>query len=73
MFASHLESFVRGSAVRMRVRDLESPMRAREVEDAALAGRVEDAFKAKYGMTQRLMSLLRMSEPTVLRLAALEP
>jgi uncharacterized protein (DUF1697 family) len=56
----------------MRVRDVENAVHAAEVTDAALAGRVEDAFKAKYGMTQRIMSLLRLSEPTVLKLAALE-
>jgi hypothetical protein len=68
-----LANIRRGSAVRLRVRDVESAVSATEVSDAALAERVEESFKAKYGMTQRLMSLFRMSEPTVLKLTALEP
>ncbi|MFI5320675.1 MAG: DUF2255 family protein [Myxococcota bacterium] len=63
-----LANIRRGSAVRLRVRDVESAVVAFEVDDPALALRVEEAFKAKYGVTQRLMSLFRMSEPTVLRL-----
>jgi hypothetical protein len=68
-----LANIRRGSAVRMRLRGVESPMRATEVKDAALTDRIEEAFKAKYGVTQRLMSLFRISDPTVLKLAALEP
>ena len=44
-----------------------------EVAGALLTERVEAAFKAKYGFTQRVMSLFRMSEPTVLRLRPIEP
>jgi hypothetical protein len=68
-----LANIRRGSAVRMRLRGVESPMSATEVRDAALADRIEEAFKAKYGVTQRLMSLFRINDPTVLKLAALEP
>ncbi len=68
-----LANIRRHSAVRLRMHDVESAVRASEVKDAALSSRIEDAFKAKYGMTQRLMSLFRISEPTVLKLAALEP
>jgi hypothetical protein len=67
-----LANIRRGSAVRLRMRDVESPVEAAETNDTALAARVEEAFKAKYGLTQKLMSLFRMSEPTVLRLTALE-
>jgi hypothetical protein len=68
-----LANIRRGSAVRLRVRDVESAVAAAETQDAALAARVEEAFKTKYGFTQRVMSLFRMSEPTVLKLTALEP
>jgi hypothetical protein len=67
-----LANIRRGSAVRLRIRDVESPVRAAETNDAALSARVEKAFNAKYGFTQRLMSLFRISEPTVLRLTAIE-
>lgn len=68
-----LANIRRGSAVRLRIRDVESPVEAAETRDAALAEQVEEAFKAKYGLTQRVMSLFRMSEPTVLRLTPLGP
>jgi hypothetical protein len=68
-----LANIRRGSAVRLRVTEVESAMQASEVKDAALAARIEEAFKAKYGLTQRLMSLLRTREPTVLRLSPLDP
>jgi hypothetical protein len=64
-----LANIRRGSAVRVRVRGLESGVLALEVADAALKARVEKAFKKKYGSMQRMMSLFRMSEPVVLRLA----
>ena len=64
-----LANIRRGSAVRLRVRDVESAVLAREVADAALKASVETAFKAKYGWMQRLMSVFRMREPVVLRLA----
>jgi len=62
----------RGTAVRLRVREVETQVGTDEVKDAALKARVEEAFKTKYGFTQRVMSLFRMSEPTVLKLTALE-
>ena len=67
-----LANIRRGSAVRLRIREVESPVLAKETQDAALAARVEEAFKAKYGFTQRVMSLLRFSEPTVLKLTPQE-
>lgn len=63
-----LANIRRGSPVRLRVRNVESAMVANEVSDAALRARVEAAFKEKYGALQRVMSLLRMREPVVIRL-----
>ena len=68
-----LANIRRGSAVRLRIRDVESAVEPEEVAGALLTERVEAAFKAKYGFTQRVMSLFRMSEPTVLRLRPIEP
>jgi hypothetical protein len=68
-----LANIRRGSAVRLRVRDVESVVEALEAKDPVLAERVEEAFKTKYGFTQRVMSLFRISEPTVLKLTPLEP
>jgi len=67
-----LANIRRGSPVRLRVGEHERDVRASEVDDAATTARVEAAFKAKYGTLQRLMSALRMREPTVLRLAPAE-
>ena len=64
-----LANIRRGSAVRVRIRDVESGVHAFEVADTGLKARVEEAFKAKYGSMQRIMSLFRTSEPVVLRLA----
>ncbi len=58
----------RGSATRLRVREVETAMTATVVSDASEKARVEMAFKAKYGLVQRVMSALRFREPTVLRL-----
>jgi hypothetical protein len=66
-----LANIRRGSAVRLRIAGAESPVEAKEEPDAALMQRVEAAFKAKYGLTQKLMSLFRMREPVVLRLTSL--
>jgi len=52
----------------MRVREREYPLQAEETADPATSDLVEAAFKAKYGWMQRIMSALRMREPTVLRL-----
>jgi len=43
-------------------------MRAEEVRATALRESVEGAYKKKYGLLQRTMSLFRFREPTVLRL-----
>ena len=40
----------------------------RNFGDPAVTGAVEAAFKAKYGLLQRVMSALRVREPSVLRL-----
>lgn len=66
--SSWLANIRRGSATRVRVRDEETPMKALEVAEVELGARVETAFLAKYGFTQRVMSALRMRQPTVLRL-----
>ncbi len=63
-----LANIRRDPLVRMRVREREYPLRAEETADPATSDLVEAAFKAKYGWMQRIMSALRMREPTVLRL-----
>ena len=63
-----LANIRRGSPIELRAAGLELPVTAEEVEDPALLARVEEAFKAKYGLIQRVMSFFRMSEPEVLRL-----
>jgi hypothetical protein len=65
-----LANIRRGSDVRLRVRDTEIPVAPTEVEDEATKARVEQAYRDKYGLLQRVMSALRMREPTVLKLAA---
>ncbi len=67
-----LANIRRGTAVRLRVREVETQVGTGEVKDAALAARVEEAFKTKYGFTQRVMSLFRISEPAVLKLTAVK-
>ena len=68
-----LANIRRGSAVRLRIAGAESSVAASERSEAELAARVERAFKDKYGLTQKLMSLFRMREPTVLELTPLSP
>ena len=63
-----LANIRRDPLVRMRVREREYPLRAEETADPATRELVEASFKAKYGWLQRIMSALRMREPTVLRL-----
>lgn len=65
-----LANLRRGSAVTLKVRDVEIPVTSSEVADAATKARVEEAFKTKYGWMQRMMSALRTREPTVLKLEA---
>ena len=68
-----LANIRRGSAVALRLDGTERPVTSEEVSDAAVTGAVEEAFKAKYGLMQRMMSALRMREPTVLRLSEASP
>lgn len=68
-----LANIRRGSPVSLRVEGREDAVRVREVDDPAVTERVEQAFLAKYGTIQRIMSAVRTSEPTVLRLDAAAP
>ena len=63
-----LANIRRDPDVQMRVREREHPLLAEETSDREITERVEEAFKAKYGFMQRMMSALRLREPTVLRL-----
>jgi hypothetical protein len=63
----------RGSSVVLREGETERRVSSEEVSDAAVTGAVEEAFKVKYGLVQRIMSALRVREPTVLRLRQEEP
>lgn len=63
-----LANIRRDPLFRMRVREREFPLRAVEATERETIERVEAGFKAKYGFMQRVMSALRLREPTVLRL-----
>jgi hypothetical protein len=63
-----LANIRRGSSVALRLDETERAVTAEAVADAAVSAAVEEAFKAKYGLMQRIMSALRVREPTVLRL-----
>jgi hypothetical protein len=63
-----LENIQRNPEVQIRARGYEYLMRAEAVKDARLQERVEEGFLEKYGFTQRVMSLFRFREPSVLRL-----
>ncbi|MBW2290855.1 MAG: DUF2255 family protein [Deltaproteobacteria bacterium] len=63
-----LANIRRGSAVRLRVREVETPVAVEIVDDTAIYDRVEQAFKDKYGLMQRVMSAFRTSRPTVMRI-----
>ena len=67
-----LANIRRGSPIDLRTDEVSQPVAAVEVADASEAERVEALFKAKYGWVQRVMSALRISEPTVLRLRPAE-
>ena len=67
-----LANIRRGSRVALRLDEAERPVVAEEVGDPAVSAAVEEAFKAKYGLAQRIMSALRVREPSVLRLRARE-
>jgi hypothetical protein len=68
-----LANIRRGSSVALRLDATNRPVTSEEVTDPALVAAVEAAFKAKYGLLQRVMSVFRMSEPTVLRLTPAAP
>jgi hypothetical protein len=70
--SSWLANIRRGSPVRLRVAELTRDVQASEVVDTATKQAVEAAFKAKYGALQKLMSALRVREPSVLRLVPVE-
>ncbi len=59
-----------GSAVAVRSGEQTQSVTATEVSDPVVKASVEEAFKAKYGLTQRIMSAFRMREPSVLLLEA---
>jgi len=63
-----LANIRRGSPVELHAAGVTLPVRAREVDDAVTQARVEEAFLAKYGLVQRILSAVRLREPTVLRL-----
>ncbi len=63
-----LENIQRDPEVQIRLGAYDYLMQAREVTDPAMTERVEEAFKEKYGFVQRVMSLFRFREPTVLQL-----
>jgi hypothetical protein len=65
-----LENIRRGSSVLLRVKGREIPVTATEEGSEPRKAEVEEAFLAKYGFTQRVMSAIRVSEPSVLRLDA---
>jgi len=65
-----LANIRRGSAVAIDAGSGPLAVATREVEDEATKTRVEAAFKTKYGLLQRIMSVLRTREPTVLELSA---
>ena len=66
-----LANIRRGSPVELRAGGVTLPVHAREVDDPATTARVEEAFLAKYGLVQRILSAIRLREPTVLRLDAI--
>ncbi len=68
-----LANIRRGSSVALRLDESERAVSSEEVSDAAVTGAVEEAFKVKYGFMQRVMSVFRMREPTVLQLHAKSP
>jgi len=63
-----LANIRRGSSIVLRHDSTNRPVTSEEVTDPAVTASVEAAFKAKYGVMQRVMSALRTREPTVLRL-----
>jgi hypothetical protein len=63
-----LANIRRGSSVALRLDATTRRVSAEEVADPAVTARVEAAYKTKYGFVQRVMSLFRVREPTVLRL-----
>ncbi|HYB13083.1 MAG TPA: DUF2255 family protein [Myxococcota bacterium] len=52
----------------LRIEGKEYPLRAVSVEDPALRQRVEDTFRAKYGMSDRVVGFFFHSVPHIMRL-----
>jgi len=63
-----LANIRRGSRVALRLDETTRVVSAEEVRDPDVTVQVEEAYKQKYGFVQRVMSALRLREPTVLRL-----
>ena len=68
-----LASIRRGSGVALRLASTTRAVVAEEEMEASVRERVEAAYRAKYGLMQRVMSVLRLREPTVLRLTPKAP
>ena len=68
-----LANIRRGSAVALTFDGSTRAVVAEEETDASVRAQVEAAFLAKYGFVQRVMSALRMREPSVLRLTPKTP
>jgi len=63
-----LENIQRNPEIEVQASGHAYLMRTDEVKDAAVKEQVEEAYKEKYGLVQRVMSVFRFREPTVLRL-----
>ena len=58
----------RNPELTLRAGEEEIPLRTELVSDAALVARVADAFRAKYGWSDRLSSIVRVGDTRILRL-----
>jgi hypothetical protein len=61
-------NIARDPDVMMRIEGKEYALRAMAVEDAALCQRVEEAFRAKYGVSDRVVGFFFRSVPHIMRL-----
>ena len=67
-----LANIRRGSPVSLALDGVTRAVAAEETRDPTTCERVEAAYLAKYGFLQRVMSALRLRQPTVLRLSPKE-